>query len=58
MCGKYAVKWGSFAKITEPVAFFLYDLECYFFLNDVDIQLFLEFKTSFGIYHLVFPNIS
>ena len=31
LCGKYAVKWGSYAKITEPVAFFLYDLECYFF---------------------------
>ena len=32
----------------------LYDLECY--LNDVDIQLILEFKDIFGKYHPVFPK--
>ena len=26
------------------------------FLNDVDIQLILEFKNSFGKYHPVFPE--
>ena len=35
----------------------LYDLECYFsFLNDVDIQLILKFKNSFGKYHIVCPT--
>ena len=28
-----------------------------YFSNDVDIQLFLEFKYSFGKYHPVFPKI-
>ena len=36
---------GGFAKLDGPVTFFLYDLKCYFFLNDVDI--ILEFKQSF-----------
>ena len=27
------------------------------FLNDADIQLIIEFKTSFGIYHPVCRNI-
>ena len=26
------------------------------FLNDVDIQLILDFKNSFGKYHPVFPK--
>jgi hypothetical protein len=34
-------------SIDGPVTFFLYDLTCYFILNDVDIQLILEFKKSF-----------
>ena len=38
----------SFAKIVKPVTFLLYALECKFFLNDVDIQLILELKNSFG----------
>ena len=28
----------SFANIDGPLTFLLYDLECYFFLNDVRIQ--------------------
>ena len=33
----------NISKIDEPVTFLLYKLEYYFFLNDVDIQLILEF---------------
>ena len=35
---------------------FANDLECYFFLNDVDIQLILEFNNSFGKYHPINPK--
>ena len=38
----------SLAKIAKPVTFLLYDLECYFFLNDVDLQVILEFKNIFS----------
>ena len=41
---------GSFTKIAGLATFLLYD-----FLNDVDIQLILEFN-SFGKYHPVFPK--
>ena len=43
----------SFSNIDLSITFLLYDLESYFFLNDVDIQLILEFKNSFGKYHPV-----
>ena len=47
----------SFENIDRPVTFLLYDLECEFlFLNDVDLQLILEFKISFGKYHTVCPK--
>ena len=46
----------QFCEIARPVFLPLYDLECYFFLNDVDIQLTLEFKNLFGKYHLVCPK--
>ena len=38
------------AKIDEPVTFLIYDV------NDVDIQLILEFKKSFVKYHPVCPK--
>ena len=46
------LRTGSLAKIAGPVTFLLYDLN----LNDVDIQLILEFKHSFAKYHPVFPK--
>ena len=46
-----------FADIDGSVTFLLYNLEFYFFLNDVDIQLILEFKDSFGKYCPVFLKI-
>ena len=46
-----------FAIIDQPVTCLLYDLECKFrFLDELDIQLILEFKISFGKYHPVFPK--
>ena len=46
----------SFAKIKGLVTFLLHDLESYFFLNDADIKLILEFKDSFGKFCPVFPK--
>jgi hypothetical protein len=43
------------AKISWPVTFLLYGFEL-IFLNDVDIQLILELKNSFGKYHPVLPK--
>ena len=51
-----SARWFLDKQIAGPVTFFLYDLECYFFLNDMDIQLVLEFKNSFWKYHPVFPK--
>ena len=45
----------SFAKIAGSVTFLLYGLEC-FFLNDVLIQLILDFKKSFVKYYPVCPK--
>ena len=49
------LRTSNIAKIYGPVNFFLlYELECnFFFLIDVDIQLILEFRNSFGKYHPV-----
>ena len=41
----------SFTNIDGPVTYLLYD-----FLNDVDIELFLEFKKSLVKYHPVCPK--
>ena len=38
----------SFANIDRPVTFLLYVRMLITFLNDVDIQLILEFKNCFG----------
>ena len=46
----------SFVNIDGPVTFLLDDLECYFFLNVVDIQPILEFKNNFRKYHPVCPK--
>ena len=46
----------SFTKIAWPVHFLPCNLECYLFINDVDIQLILEFKHNFGKLHPVFPK--
>ena len=54
----YYKQLSNFANITGPLPFLLYDLKCQFvFLNDVDIQLKLEFKNSFGQYQPVFKKI-
>ena len=39
---------GNIAKIDGPLTFLLYGLEYFFFFIDLDIQLILEFKRSFG----------
>ena len=44
----------NFANIDEPVTFCPMNL----FLNDVDIQLILEFNNSFGKYHPLNPENS
>jgi hypothetical protein len=44
-----------FANIDGPVTFLLYNLEYYFF-SKVDLELFLEFKNSFGKCHSVCPK--
>ena len=45
----------NLAKIGGPVTFLQYELECYFFLNDVDIGYSLYFKNVFGKYDPAFP---
>ena len=46
----------NIAKIDGPVTFLLYELECYFFLIDVDIGCSLWFKNVFGKYDPAFPK--
>ena len=49
--------WTSnIAKIDAPVTFLLYGLEYFFFLIDLDIQLILEFNSSFGKNCPFFPK--
>ena len=46
----------NIAKIDGPVTFLLYGLEYFFFLIDMDIQLILEVKSSFGKNYPFFPK--
>ena len=46
----------QFCEIAGPVFFPLWLKMLISFLNDVDIQLTLEFKNIFGKYHLVCPK--
>ena len=51
-----AFSYKQIAKNAGPVTFSILLRMLISFLNDVDIQLILEFKNSFGKYHPVFSK--
>ena len=47
----------SFSNVEEPVTFLLYDLRCFYFLNDMELDIGCSFNSnSFGKYDPAFPK--